>query len=326
MTASGVGTPAADGNPSAPPEPRRPHWHWLLGCLVFLALGGLGFVAAQLFRAPTHEVPSLAGFDEAEVARLTAGFDWQIDVQRVRSDEQPQVGRIIRTAPVAGEPLAEGEPFLVVVSAGPELRALPDLSRRPLSDSETALAELDLVALPAQEAFDEEVPLGAVVSWSVPADPSLAAGAGVEPGTEVALVVSAGPAPRVLPDLSDLSIVDATAQLVYRRLIVTLAPPVFSDTVPVDGVIAMEPAAGATVERGATVVLTPSLGVDLVELPDLAGQTLAQMQATLAAAGLQIGALLGSTQGTFESASVNGEEADAGDELRRGTPVDLVVL
>ena len=168
---------------------------------MLVALAGLAYLAYRLFRTPTHEVPTLVGLTEGDATRLTEGFDWDIDVQLDRSDEEPDAGDIIRTAPVAGEQLAEGEPFLIVVSEGPEFRALPDLVGLPLSDAETELAELRLVALPATEQFDEVAPINEVMSWSVPADASLTAGDDVLPDTEVALVVSAGPAPRAVPEL-----------------------------------------------------------------------------------------------------------------------------
>ncbi len=305
---------------------RRRAWPWLLALFVLGALAALGYVAYRLFRTPTHEVPALIGLTEADATRLTDGFDWEIDTELARSDEEPDAGEIIRTAPAAGEQLAEGEPFLIVISEGPELRMLPELSGRSLSDAETALAELRLVALPAVEAFDEEVPPGVVISWSVADDEALVAGDEVLPDTDIELVVSAGPEPRLVPDLTGTPVSDVTAQLEALRLVVTLAEPVFSDTVPLDGLVGIEPPAGTSVERGSTVVLTASKGVDLVTMPDLTGQTLPQIQATLAAAGLNIGGLLGSTQGVFVSASVTGESADPGDEYRRGTAIDMVLL
>ena len=60
--------------------------------------------------------------------------------------------RIIRTAPSAGEHLAEGEPFLVVVSEGPELRTLPDLAGLTARRSRDGARRAAAVALPADRA------------------------------------------------------------------------------------------------------------------------------------------------------------------------------
>jgi serine/threonine-protein kinase len=211
-----------------------------------------------------------------------------------------------------------------VVSEGPEFRTLPDFAGLPLNEAETEIAELQLVALPATQQFDEAVPAGSVISWSVPSDPSLAAGGEVLPQTEVALIVSQGPAPRAVPAVVGLPVADATAQLEAIQLVAAVGEAVFSDTVPAGSVVSVTPEAGVEVPRGSTVTLIPSKGVDLVTMPDLSGQTLDQARATLAAAGLNVGSILGSTQGFFVEASVAGDPATPGEQFKRGTAVDVV--
>ncbi len=73
------------------------------------------------------------------------------------------VGQVVRTAPAAGVELAEGEPFLMVVSEGPLLRELPDSTGKPLSEAQTALASLRL-GVETVEQFDEVVRPGTVIS------------------------------------------------------------------------------------------------------------------------------------------------------------------
>ena len=188
--------------------------------------------------------PISSGSTRTAARAQTAGFDWDLDVEPARSDEEPDPGAIIRTAPAAGEQLAEGEPFLIVVSEGPEFRTLPDFAGLPLNEAETAIAELRLVALPATTQFDETVPAGSVISWSVPADAALVAGGEVLPDTEVALVVSSGPAPRAVPALAGLSVADATAQLEAMQLVAAVGEPVFSDDVATGNVVSVAPDGG----------------------------------------------------------------------------------
>jgi beta-lactam-binding protein with PASTA domain len=64
----------------------------------------------------------------------------------------------------------------------------------------------------------------------------------------------------------------------------------------------------------------------LVAVPDLTGMTLPQIREALAAAGLEVGGILGSTQGTFYAASVDGTQVDPDAEVRRGSRVDLIIL
>jgi serine/threonine-protein kinase len=291
-----------------------------------LALGALGYLAYVLFRTPTHEVPELTGSTEADARAQTAEFDWEIDVQRERSDDEPDAGQIIRTAPEAGERLAEGEPFLVVISDGPEFRPLPDVRGETLAEAETSLAELDLTALPATQENHETVPPGTVISWSVPADRSLGPGDDVLPDTEVALVVSSGPAQRTVPNLINMPFAEARTRLADLRLRVERLEPRFSDEIPKGSIMAQRPVPQTKVDRGSTVVVRVSKGPDLRRVPQLEGITLTRARERLRARGLRVGDLLGSTQGIVIEANVDGEPVVRGDLLRRGTPVDLVLF
>ena len=290
------------------------------------ALAGLGYLAYVLFRTPTHEVPDLNGLTEADARAQTSDFDWHIEVERERSDEEPDPGQIIRTAPEAGERLAEGEPFLVFVSDGPEFRELPDVSGETLADAETALAQLRLTALPPRQQHHEEVPAGSVISWRVPERPALEAGGEVLPGTEVALVVSSGPAPRTVPDLINMPFPDARAALTDLRLRVDRLEPRFNREIPKGSVMQQRPAPGREVPRGSTVDVRVSKGPDLRRMPRVEGFTLFNARQRLRDVGLRVGDLLGSTRGFVVDATVDGEPVVAGDLLVRGTHVDLVLF
>ena len=322
--------PASEPDPSSIEEvDRRPRrWPVVLAGLVLLAaLGALAFLASVLFRgAPTDPVPDLRGVSVAAARTQLAEFEWELDVRTERSDERPEPGQIIRTEPETGIELAENEPLLLIVSGGPELRPLPELQGLTLGDAETALAELQLVALSATEEFDEEAPAGTVVAWSVPADTNLTTGSGVEPGTEVAVVVSSGPAPLTVPQLAGLTVDEATAALAELLLSIDVAEAVFDNEVPDGVIVSITPLAGEVVERGATVAVLPSKGQDLVVLPDLAELTLPQAREALAEAGLQVGAVIGNSRGTFTLAEVGGDEVDAGEQLLRNTAIDVVFL
>ena len=310
-----------------PAEPSRSRWLVAVaGFLVLALLAGLGFVAYLLFRVPTHEVPALTGLTLEQAEARIAEYEWDVEVQRERSDEEPDEGQVVRVVPDAGSDLADGEPFLIVVSEGPELRALPDVAGLARGEAETVLAELRLRSVMAGEQFDEEVAAGDVVSWSVPSDPSLTAGAEVLPDTEVALVVSTGPAPRTVPELAGDTVEEARGELDELRLQAAEAEREFSNDVPSGDVIAVDPAPGTSVERDSTVTLRVSKGPDLVALPDVTGQTLAQAQATLQAAGLQVGGLIGNSAGTVVQMIVGGGNVEAGSEYLRNSAIDLALI
>ncbi len=321
--------PPPSGQATAPARAERKRRGWLkaLGVFVVLAaLAGLAYLAYVLFRTPTHEVPDLTGQTEADARAQTADFDWHIEVQHERSDDEPDPGDIIHTAPEAGERLAEGEPFLVFVSDGPEFRALPDVSGETLAEAETTLAQLRLTPLAPEQQHHERVPAGSVISWSVPDRPALEAGAHVLPGTKVALVVSSGPAPRTVPNLVNMPFEAARATLADLRLKVDRLEPRFNRDVPRGSVMAQRPPEGRKVPRGSTVHVRVSKGPDLRRVPRLEGLTLAKARERLRDAGLRVGNLLGSTRGIVVDASVDGRPVVPGDRYVRGTHVDLVLF
>ena len=65
---------------------------------------------------------------------------------------------------------------------------------------------------------------------------------------------------------------------------------------------------------------------DVVQDQVARGMTLPQIGQALTDAGLRVGNLLGSTQGTFVAASIDGDEVSAGDQVRRNSAVNIIIL
>jgi eukaryotic-like serine/threonine-protein kinase len=297
----------------------------LLAVVLLAALVGLAVLAVRLFSTPSYDVPDLTGIEQAAALQAIEDFNWDVTIDNERSDEEPRPGRVVRTVPSAGDRLARGEPFLLVVSEGPEFRTLPDLIGLSFVDAEARLVALALDPT-VVDAFDEEVPRGGVVSWTVPDQPELVAGDQVLPGTEVTIVASLGPAPRTVPDLVGLTAAVARSRLDDLRLEMDEADQVFDDVVPPGQIVSQSPEPGDEVERGATVTITVSRGPDLVLLPPLEGLTFAEAQAALAEAGFTVRLVLGASDGAFVSAAIDGQPAQPGAPYRRGSQVDVVFL
>ena len=316
---------------TAAPEqlPRRRRgfpWKILLGLVVVAALVALGVLATRLFQRPTYAVPDLVGMPVEEASNLISTYDWVVDIQRERSDEVPEAGAIVRTAPAAGVELAEREPFLMVVSEGPLLRELPDSTGKLLSEATADLLGRQLL-VETVEQHDEVVPAGTVISWSVPGDATLTAGALVEPETTVQLVSSLGPAPRVVPNLVGLTVADAQAQLAAQRLTLVESEQVFSDDVPLGAIVAQNIAEGTEVPRDSQILVAISRGPDLVVFPDLTGlTTFEQAAGALTAAGFQPVLTFGDAQGAIQTITINGETPTAGNQYRRGSVVEITAL
>jgi beta-lactam-binding protein with PASTA domain/serine/threonine protein kinase len=305
---------------------RRFPWKILLGLVVIASLVTLGVLATRLFRTPSYVVPNLTGQPEAAARNIIAANGWVVSIEQERSDEVPVAGQVVRTVPAAGVELAREEPFLMVVSLGPTLRPLPESTGLPVGRAQTALVEIGMVP-EVVEQFDEVVAPGVVVSWSVPGQPTLATGAEVLPETVVQLVVSTGPAPRVVPDVFRFLVADAVASLEALQLTVSTAGQEFNDDIPAGAIISQAVAPGTEVPRGTDVPVIVSLGVDLVSFPDLSVvTTFEEARALLETEGFTAVLTFGDAQGAVQSYSIAGEVPAVGQQFRRGTQVDFVAL
>ncbi len=307
-------------------RPRRLGPIILVALVVLLGLGAVVYAGYQLFRTKSYEVPELVGVDESIARNEVAGNDWTIVTEHERSDAQPEIGSVIRTEPVAGTMLDEGGSILFVISDGPELRTLPDFAGDEVQVARDEIYGLALESEVLDAQYSEDVPAGVVISWSVQDNPALEAGAQVLPGTVIELVPSQGPEPRDVPNLVGLNVEQARNELRSLRLRGNRGDDVFSDDVEPGIIVQQSPPAGTSVERGSRVGFQVSKGPDLVALPDLEDLTYPEAEAALLDAGFTIGDVLGTTEGTFVSLSVDGEEAGPGATFRRGTAVDLIFL
>ena len=323
--------PPADPTPSGilydDERPKRP-WakYAVLALIVLVGIGLLSYAGWLLLRTKSFEVPDLTGVEESVALNEIAGNGWVIETERERSDDVPEIDHVVRTVPVAGEMLDEGATFVIVVSDGPELRTLPELTGLPVTEAVATLTDLRLVAVEGPPEFSEEVPAGTVIRWQVQGDSALTAGAQVLPETSVVITASLGPEPRPAPNLVNLTAAEATAALDALQLVTAQGEDVFSDDIEVGRVVTQAPAPETPVERGGTVTFQLSKGPDLVIFPDLTGLTFPEAQTALADAGYAVNSLLGTTAGTFVSASVDGDEIQAGATFPRDTAVDLIFL
>lgn len=306
--------------------PSRPsRWRWAIPFLILLvgAIGSFAYFATQ-DRVHSYAVPHLVGFTEAEALNQVSEFDWATTVIREASEDVP-AGVVIRTNPAEATSIQERKPFQLVVSTGPAPRPLPDLTGLALTDATSRLEQLRLVLVQGDPAYDETVPEGTVISWVVPEQPALKAGDTVTPGTKVSVVVSAGPQPRVVPDLTGLTPDQATANLAAQGLVLAQADPQFSDSVAPGLITAQDVAANTSVPRGSTISVAISKGPDVVPIPGLANLTLQQATDALTTAGLTVGTVNGNPAGVIVDAQYQGAELIAGQLLPRGAAIDITL-
>ena len=260
---------------------RRPRSQRLVPLVVaFAVIAALvaGGVAIASTGGGTVAVPSVVGLslDQAKIRVATDG----LTVTTVERNADDPKGVVIAQRPAGGSFTGDGAKVRLVVSRGPPPVQIPDV--RSLSpDDAKAQLEQDGFVVTTDTPYDETVPYNTVIGT----DPPI--GQSAPRDSDITLLVSNGPAPVQIPDVSNKSYDDAAQALTAQGFAVTRSDD-FSDTVPVDMVSGTNPAAGTSQSRGSSVQIVVSKGPELVTVPDLKGKTLEAAQAQLVALGLDV--------------------------------------
>lgn len=233
----------------------------ILALLVLAAL----VIAALLFanlsdeEAPAQvQVPDVRGLPVTEAENVLRQNSFQPRIgERVESTEFP-ADTVVDTDPPALGQAEQGSVVTLTVSQGPPLVAVPSVRGRSLEDAQAALREAGLGLGPTSQQASGDVPDGQVIG-SNPAE-----GTEVPENTPVSLVVSSGPPPVTVPDVTNLPQDDAIDRLNgfcgSPPCLRTQSISQFDDTIAQGRVIRTDPPTGTNVERGSTVTLVVSQG------------------------------------------------------------------
>lgn len=201
-------------------------------------------------RAET-QVPPLVGqtLDNARILITNAGLE--VGTVSERPDAEYAEGVVIEQSPAQGVEVGAGTPINLVVSTGPELVSIPDVVGRTERDATAELQELGL-RVTVNDEFSSEVDEGLVIRTDPVADTE------AQSGDTVLLVVSMGPRPVQVPNLTGFTPAQAKAALDELGLVMNTS----ASTQPVvdpaqDGrVVSQFPTAGTQVFPGDVVTIT----------------------------------------------------------------------
>ncbi len=248
--------------PKTPKRRRRRRWGFIaLAVVVVLALlaAGAGWYLAMARYTKTPGVLDLGR--DAAIAKLRhAGLKvrWLAPVY----DGTVTSGLVAVERPGPGQQVRSGATVSLALSLGAD--HVPTLRKLTVAEATAALQKVQLKVGDTTRDYSSTIAAGRIISSSPDA------GAEIEPGTAVSLVVSKGPAPVTVPDVHGKKVGDATSILNSLGLQVTTTET-FSDTVKAGIVISSSPGPGTSLRKGDTVNLVVSKGPQLFPVPDVTG-------------------------------------------------------
>ena len=134
------------------------------------------------------------------------------------------------------------------------------------------------------------------------------------------------PQPEVeVPNVVGKTLAEAERELRALGLNSTIGVAEWNPLVPANVVIRQQPPAGRTVRAGRMVEVVPSRGPELVEVPELVGLSLLEVQIALSAVGLTLGEQTTAHHDTAPPEQVIMQNPRPGFLTQRGVPIDIVV-
>jgi beta-lactam-binding protein with PASTA domain/predicted Ser/Thr protein kinase len=170
--------------------------------------------------------------------------------------------------------------YYLLSNRGPAQVAVPDVTGTDQAAATTALHSRGFATKIVRKNSSER-PDGTVIST----DPK--GGSQADKGSTVTVNVSSGPATAKIPTVGGLSRKSARARLRDAGFEIEERSEA-SDTIASGNAIRTSPPSGTTREKGSTVILLLSSGVEQVEVPDVTGQSVDAATQTLTGRGFKV--------------------------------------
>ncbi|MFI6859343.1 Stk1 family PASTA domain-containing Ser/Thr kinase [Streptomyces sp. NPDC050421] len=318
----GQGTAHHTSRLEMPPQPparragpvrRRPPRGVIVAVLAVLLVLGVGGGVWYINSGQFTRVPSLLGQSEAAAKGRLSDTGLELKgVRRAYSDTVDR-GKVISSDPKSGARIRGNDSVSLVVSRGPEIVTVPDVQGVELSEARRQLEKRGLVPGMVTKEFSDDVSAGEVVRT----DPE--AGAERHPDSAVAIVVSKG-SPVDVPDVTGLSVDDATAELEDAGLKAVVAPGRVNSPEDEGDVARQSVPEGTEAAEGDSITLTVSKGPQMIDVPDVTGKDVDDARSELEDAGFEV-----KVDRPFLSFSdtIASQSVDGGDQAPEGSTITI---
>jgi beta-lactam-binding protein with PASTA domain/predicted Ser/Thr protein kinase len=295
---------------------RRRRWLWWgLAALVVAALA----VAAVLLLTPAGKVtvPEVAGRSEQSADEILRREGLN-PVPQLQSSSTVPAGLVISQNPVAGKRVENGSRVDLVVSGGPASAPVTDVEGLSEAEATAKLKKAGFKPRTTKEA-SPTVPAGKVIGTNPPAGTVEQLGSGVE------VLVSSGPAPVNVPDVTGESLTAAEASLTNAGLSVGTVTKKTNSAQSPETVLSQAPAGGTSVRAQSKIDLTVAQAPKEAAVPNVVGESKALASATLQEAGFKIKTVSGTTTEAAQVGMVLRQSPGPGTKAQKNSTVTITV-
>lgn len=285
----------------------------LVGLLTTIALFGSAGAGWWFGSGPggLGIIPELAGRDLASATQALEGLDLQVNILE-ESSGLVGLGLVTRTIPESGGLVTKGSEISIYLSLGPEQIKVPDVGGLTLAEATSNLLELGLIPGEASYYFDS-APVGQVFALSSPM------GTVVNQDSVVDIYISLGP----IPELEGVAQADAIEELTQHKLSVLNISEVFNNEYAAGLVIRVIPEELPLPDNGG-VSLEISKGPEIIEMPELSGETLSAAVTLLESLGFKVTVDTNQLKSNWGIAKVKAQRPESGSKIRFGDPVTVI--
>jgi serine/threonine-protein kinase len=322
--ANGTGAPllappaAIDETQQRTPEEERDRRRKIL----LWSLAGAVLVAAivlavlLLGSSKTVAVPTVTGESEqiASATLRSAGFS---PTPTPASSTTVAAGLVISQSPAGGSSASKGSHVSIIVSQGPANVALPNVSGLGASQATEKLSQAGFKPTTKSEP-SQNVSSGIVIGTNPPA------GTLAQVGSSVTVLLSSGPAPVKVPDVTGQLQAAAESTLTNAGLVVGTVTQKTS-TEPAGTVLSQSPSSGTSLHAGESVNLTVAQASKQVAVPNLIGKSEALAGAALGEASLKPQTVKATTTEQSQVGIVLRQSPAAGTQVAKGSTVTIAV-
>ena len=299
-----------------PPSPRliNPEVPLALEAIIFRAMEKL---PARRFQTAQDMRNALLNVHNSKATAISPGPEK--DVDKVKKRKIKPMGWAFIAIAIVG--LLAGVLFMTGGNLFGKEVAVPDIVGMNMAQAKSELDDLGLIMTVIGRQNDPTVAKDLIISQ----EPGK--GRKVKAGREINVVVSTGNEQVKVPNITGVSVKDATTRLANNGLNLGTPQEVFDEKYEAGIVISQKPAADAMVAAGTSVAVVVSKGKEpnKVTMPDLKGLSLSNATKKLQDNKLVLGDVKRQASNSFYNDQVADQDTAAGVLVDEGTKVNITV-